>query len=174
MNTLPLTRGRVAAFYAAVVGAGLVVVSSADVWPLRVVYNASASVPIGWYGVAEAEPVDVGDLVIARPPIRAEILLAERGYLAAGVPILKFVAARAGQRVCRTGEVVTIDDLEVATARDRDGAGRALPRWNGCRELGEGEVFLLNTAAPDSFDGRYFGPVSINSIIGKATPLWTW
>ncbi len=40
--------------------------------------------------------------------------------------------------------------------------------------LGPGEVFLLNTAAPDSFDGRYFGPVSTNSIIGKATPLWTW
>ena len=171
---LPLTRGRVAALYAAVVGAGLVVASSADVWPLRVVYNASASVPIGWYGVAEPEPVSVGDLVIARAPIRAETLLAERGYLAAGVPILKFVAARAGQRVCRRDEAVTIDDLVVALARDRDGVGRELPRWNGCRVLGLGEVFLLNTASPDSFDGRYFGPVSTNSIIGKATPLWTW
>ena len=174
MNALSLTRGRVAAFYAAVVGAGLVAASSADVWPLRVVYNASASVPIGWYGVAEAEPVTVGELVVARPPIRAETLLAERGYLAAGVPILKFVAARAGQRVCRRDDAVTIDDREVAAARERDGAGRALPRWNGCRVLGPGEVFLLNAAAPDSFDGRYFGPVSTNSIIGKATPLWTW
>ena len=174
MNTLPFTRGRVAAFCAAVVGTGLVVASSADVWPLRVVYNASASVPVGWYGVAEAETVTVGDLVIARPPMRAETLLAERGYLAAGVPILKFVAARAGQRVCRTDEAVTIDDREVALARGRDGAGRALPRWNGCRVLGPGEVFLLNAAAPDSFDGRYFGPVPTNSIIGKATPLWTW
>lgn len=174
MSAMHLTAGRAAAFYATVIAAGLVIASTAEIWPLRVVYNASRSVPIGWYAVGEAEPVSVGDLVVARPPVRAETLLAERGYLAAGVPILKFVAARTGQRVCRTGEAVTIDNREAATARGRDGAGRALPQWNGCRVLGPGEVFLLNTAAPDSFDGRYFGPVSTNSIIGKATPLWTW
>ena len=174
MNTLVLTRGRVAALYSAVIAAGLVIASTADIWPLRIVYNASASVPIGWYVVAEPEPVNVGELVVARPPIRAETLLAERGYLAAGVPILKFVAARAGQQVCRTVDKVTIDGAAVASARDRDSSGRPLPRWDGCRVLGPGEVLLLNTAAPDSFDGRYFGPVSVTSIIGKATPLWTW
>ena len=174
MNTLVLTRGRVAALYAAVIGAGLVITSTADIWPLRIVYNASASVPIGWYAVGEPEPVNVGELVVARLPIRAESLLAERGYLAAGVPILKFVVARAGQQVCRTGDEVTIDGGAVATARDRDGSGRPLPRWDGCRVLGPGQVFLLNTDAPGSFDGRYFGPVPITSIIGKATPLWTW
>ena len=174
MNTLLLTRGRVASLYAAVIGTGLVIASTADIWPLRIVYNASASVPLGWYAVGEPEPVNVGELVVARPPIRAETLLAERGYLAAGVPILKFVVARAGQQVCRTGDEVTIDGAAVATARDRDSSGRSLPRWDGCRVLAPGEVLLLNTAAPDSFDGRYFGPVSITSIIGKATPLWTW
>ena len=70
--------------------------------------------------------------------------------------------------------MVTVDDHVVAAARERDGAGRALPRWDGCRVLGPGDVFLLNAAAPDSFDGRYFGPVPTASIIGKATPLWTW
>ncbi len=174
MSANHLTAGRAAAFYATVIAAGLVIASTADIWPIRVVYNASASVPIGWYGVGEAEPVGVGDLVVARPPIRAETLLTERGYLAAGVPILKFVVAREGQSVCRAGEVITVDDVAIAVARDRDGAGRTLPLWNGCRLLGPGDVFLLNAAAPDSFDGRYFGPVPITSIIGKATPLWTW
>ena len=174
MNARLLTRGRIAALYSSVVGAGLVVASTAHIWPLRIIYNASASVPIGWYAVGEPAPVSVGDLVVARPPFRAETLLVARGYLAAGVPILKFVRARAGQRVCRSADLITIDGAAVALARDRDRAGRGLPRWTGCRVLGPGDVFLLNAARPDSFDGRYFGPVSVTSIIGTATPLWTW
>ncbi len=174
MSALRLARGRVAALCTAVVGAGLVAASTAEVWPLRIVYNASASVPIGWYTVGVSAPVNVGDLVVARPPIRAETLLVTRGYLGAGVPILKFVRAEAGQRVCRSANLITIDGVAVASARDRDRAGRVLPRWTGCRVLGPGDVFLLNAARPDSFDGRYFGPVSVTSIIGTATPLWTW
>ena len=174
MIAIGLTRGGVAALYTAVVGAGLVAASTAEVWPLRIVYNASASVPIGWYAVGGSAPVNVGDLVVARPPIRAETLLVARGYLAPGVPILKFVRAGPGQRVCRLADLVTIDGVAVALARDRDRAGRLLPRWTGCRVLGPGDVFLLNAARPDSFDGRYFGPVSVTSIIGTATPLWTW
>jgi len=76
--------------------------------------------------------------------------------------------------VCRVGDVVTFDDRTVAQALDADDEGRPLPRWSGCRAIGPGKVFLLNAAAPASFDGRYFGPVSTTSIIGKATPLWTW
>ena len=174
MNARLLTQGRIAALYAAVVGAGLVAASTAEVWPLRIVYNASASVPLGWYTVDEPAPVNVGDLVVAKPPLRAETLLVTRGYLATGVPILKFVSARAGQRVCRSADLVTIDGVAVASARDRDRAGRPLPRWTGCRRLSLSDVFLLNAARPDSFDGRYFGPVPVTSIIGTATPLWTW
>ena len=173
MSAISLTRGR-AALFTALVGAGLVAASTAHGWPLRIIYNASASVPIGWYAVDDADRVNVGELVVARPPIRAETLLVERRYLAAGVPILKFVRARAGQRVCRSADLVTVDGVAVASARDRDRAGRPLPRWTGCRMLGPGDVLLLNAARPDSFDGRYFGPVSVTSIIGTATPLWTW
>lgn len=45
--------------------------------------------------------------------------------------------------------------------------------WQGCRRIGEDEVFLMNGAVPDSFDGRYFGPISTTAIIGKAHLLWT-
>ena len=172
--TFRLSLGRSAALSVSVLGAGLVLASTARIWPVRTLYNASASVPLGWYAVGPAHEVAVGDLVVAHPPSDAERLLVERGYLGSGVPILKFVRARAGQRVCRDGDAVTIDGAAVGTARESDSAGRELPRWSGCRLLGPGEVFLFNAAALGSFDSRYFGPVAIPSIIGKATPVWTW
>ena len=172
--SLRLSGGRLATFHVAALGALLVVASTADTWPLRVVYNASASVPLGWYRVSDSDEPKVGDVVVARPPLRAERLLVERGYIGSGVPLLKVVMAQEGARVCREDGAITIDAAPVGTARDRDGLGRPLPRWRGCRVLGAGEVFLFNRDAPGSFDGRYFGPVSVTSIIGKATPLWTW
>jgi len=171
---LDLSKRRAVTFYVAMIGAALVVASAADIWPLRLVYNASASVPMGFYAVGEIDDPAVGDLVVARLPVHAAELLVERGYLAPDVPVLKHVMARTGQRVCRVGNAVTIGDRPAVTALDVDDVGRLLPRWSGCRVLGPGEVFLLNAAAPASFDGRYFGPVSNTSIIGKLTPLWTW
>lgn len=169
-----LSRGRVAAFYATLFGASLVIASAADIWPLRLVYNASASVPIGFYSVGDTDELAAGDLVIAHPPLRAERLAVERRYLGVGVPLVKRIGAVPGSTVCRDVDRITIDGTPAAVAREADGLGRALPRWTGCRQLGPGEVLLLNSGVPGSFDGRYFGPSPARDIIGKATPLWTW
>jgi hypothetical protein len=39
--------------------------------------------------------------------------------------------------------------------------------------LRTGELFLMNPAAPDSFDGRYFGVLRLTHVIGRAAPVWT-
>ena len=141
---------------------------------MRLVYNASASVPLGFYTVRDTGELAAGDLVIARPPLRAERMLVERKYLGVDVPLVKQIGAVPGSTVCRDADRITIDATPAAMARDVDGFGRPLPRWTGCRLLGPGEVFLLNSGVPGSFDGRYFGPSPARDIIGKATPLWTW
>ncbi|RVA02060.1 S26 family signal peptidase, partial [Mesorhizobium sp. M7A.F.Ca.US.001.02.1.1] len=41
----------------------------------------------------------------------------------------------------------------------------------GCRVISDGEVFLMNRDAADSFDGRYFGPLPLTSVIGRAVPV---
>ena len=174
MNPLRLSRGQVAAFYATLIGTGLLVASAADIWPLRLVYNASASVPLGFYAVRDAGELSAGDLVIAHPPLSAERMLVDRRYLGVGVPLVKQIGAMPGSTVCRDADRITIDGTPAAVARDADSLGRALPRWSGCRELRPGEVFLLNSGVPGSFDGRYFGPSPARDIVGKATPLWTW
>lgn len=137
------------------------------------VWNATASVPTGLYAIRGKASLQVGERVAIEPPHALRALLSERGYLPTGVPLLKRIAAVSGQRVCRFGHGVTIDGTFVGAARDRDRLGRPLPVWFGCRTLRSGELFVMNAAAPDSFDGRYFGVLPIADVIGRATPVWT-
>lgn len=169
-----LSRRRIAAFHLAALGVIAIGASTANVWPTRLVYNASASVPLGWYAISDPQAIGPGDLVIVRTPSAVEPLLIERGYIGAGVPLVKRIGAIPGSIVCRDGVRVSVNGTPAAVAKNADALGRALPRWNGCRRLGPGDVFLLNTGSPGSFDGRYFGPSPARDIIGKARPLWTW
>ena len=139
--------------------------------PPQLVYNASDSVPVGWYRIAPANSLAPGDLVLVRLPPDALSLAAQRGYLPTNVPLLKTVTAMAPQRVCVQGSQVRIDGVVVATRLRWDRQGRPLPTWQACRRLAGDELFLLSNN-PGSFDSRYFGPVSVEAVIGQAQPLW--
>ena len=137
------------------------------------VWNATASVPTGLYYIAGSNELAVGDRVLVDPPPGLRGFLAERGYLPLGVPLIKRIAALPGAEVCRAGLVLTIDGRPAARARRADRMRRPLPVWSGCRRLLQGEVFVLNPHIPESFDGRYFGPLAQDRIAGRAVPLWT-
>lgn len=138
----------------------------------QLIWNATSSVPIGLYRIVSADPLTVGTLVVVKTPPSFARLFSERAYLPLGVPLVKPIAAMAGDAVCRHGRNVTIDSRVAAIALDRDRLGRKLPRWQGCRRVAASEVFLLATSRPDSLDSRYFGPVPVSSVIGRAVPLW--
>lgn len=139
----------------------------------RLVWNASPSAPIGLYRVTTGSDLHAGDMVIAWAPAEARRLAARRHYLPRGVPMVKRIAAAKGDTVCAIGPVVTINGRRVAARRRFDRQGRVLPWWRGCVRLRAGELFLLMRGAPDSFDGRYFGPIGADAVIGKAHRLWT-
>jgi conjugative transfer signal peptidase TraF len=162
------------AIWALLAGAaiGLTALPAIIAVPPVLLWNASASVPIGLYAVHRPGALHIGDVVVVRPPEPLARDLDARRSLPMGVPLIKPVAALAGQMVCRRGGAVSIGGTVLAQVRDRDGRGRPLPAWQGCHRLGSDEVFLLNPAQPDSFDGRYFGPLPASTVIGRATPLW--
>ena len=141
---------------------------------LRLVWNASASVPVGLYHIAPEPAPHRGELVALRPPRTLARYMAARRYVEAGALLVKPVAAVAGQRICRDGAVVTIDGTKAAVALSVDRIRRPLPVWTGCRTLARGTIFLLAPAVPASFDGRYFGAVPTANVVGRAVPLWTW
>jgi conjugative transfer signal peptidase TraF len=138
------------------------------------VWNASESVPIGLYRVQPASKLTVTDLVVAMPPEPLATFLSQGGYLPRGVPLIKRVLALPGQTVCRKGLAISVDGIEMGAARKRDSRGRPLPDWQDCRVVAKGDVFLMNSDEPASFDGRYFGPIAVSSIIGRADALWTF
>lgn len=137
------------------------------------VWNATASVPTGLYHIRGKASLHVGERVAIDPPPELRTYLAERGYLPSGVPLLKEIAALRGDRVCRIGLVITINGAEVGLARRLDSQARPLPDWQGCQTIRADQIFVMNRSAPDSFDGRYFGPIARSHVIGRASPVWT-
>ncbi|WP_202841529.1 S26 family signal peptidase [Luteimonas saliphila] len=142
-------------------------------WPTWLVYNPSDSAPRGWYLQRPARELRPGTSVFARLPSDAAQLAHARGYLPQHLLILKRIGAAGGQHVCVRDGLVRIDGRVVAVLRTRDGRGRSLAAWPGCRPLVADEVFLFASESPASFDSRYFGPVRREAILGEAVPLWT-
>ncbi|WP_050455789.1 S26 family signal peptidase [Candidatus Burkholderia verschuerenii] len=146
----------------------------------RLTYNASESVPVGWYRVdpldhrtGSATPVpSVNNIVLVSLPTETAALAAQRGYLPAHVRLLKRIAAIAPQAVYIDDHRVRIDGVPVAAVLATDRMGRPLPSWQQCRRLRPGELFLLGTTSPASFDSRYFGPVHVSNVLGMAHPIW--
>lgn len=139
----------------------------------RLVWNASASAPIGLYRVAPGSAVSRDDMVIARTPLSVRALAANRRYIPSNVPLVKRVAGVPGDLVCAAGTTIAVNGRVFAIRRANDRLGRPLPWWHGCRTLRNGALLLLMAGTPDSFDGRYFGPTEAGDVIGRATPLWT-
>ncbi len=146
----------------------------------RLTYNPSDSVAVGWYRIDPFDPrtaslprpLSVDSIVLVPLPAEAAALAAQRGYLPTRVPLLKRIGAVAPQEVCIAGGIVHIDGVPSAAVLRADRLGRPLPSLQLCRRLKPGELFLLSTTNPASFDSRYFGPVSASTVIGVAHPVW--
>ncbi len=141
--------------------------------PLKLIWNVSASVPVGLYSVEPADHLEVTDLVVVLPPPPLAAFLIGRGYLGEGTPLLKRVMGLPGQDVCRFSDAITVDGVPLGEALRRDRLGRDLPVWQGCHRVAPGYIFLMNPDVGDSLDGRYFGPIPATTVIGRAMPLLT-
>ena len=133
------------------------------------IWNASKSVPIGWYLVEHRQPKP-HEIAVVKLEDWPELYASSRGYLPTHVWLLKPVLGLPPAVVCRFGRYVFVDGKMVARAKLFDLRHRILPRWMGCHTLNSDEVFLI--ARPrNSFDSRYFGPVKLSQVIGVAHRL---
>ena len=106
-------------------------IASTRILPIKLIYNASESVPTGLYWVDHAY-VARGDYVLVRVPESVRKLVEERRYLPPNIPLIKQVAGAEDDVICRQGREILIDNVTVAMARIRDGQDRLMPFWHGC------------------------------------------
>jgi conjugative transfer signal peptidase TraF len=171
--SLAMTRQRATLVVMVISIAMLTFTSLAKQMP-HLIWNASKSVPVGLYTIAPIRKLLVTNLVVVMPPEPLAVFLADGGYLPLGIPLVKPILALSGQSICRHELSVSVDGIEVGVALDHDRRGRVLPVWQGCRVIKLDEVFLMSRYEPASLDGRYFGPLPVSAIVGRAEPLWTF
>lgn len=143
--------------------------------------NLTPSEPLGVWRIQQLDrPIQVGDLVFVCPPISDTMLEARaRGYLRHGLctggvaPLIKTVAAISGQRI-EVSDLVRIDgrSLPHSWLMRRDGQGRRMLPYGG-GVIPPGDVYL-HSDFPGSFDSRYFGPLSTETVLGLAREVWTY
>lgn len=163
-----IDRSRLLLFLAGIAAAALAAAALAAPRDL-LLYNHSPSVPEGLYIRADG-PVAVGAFVTVRARDVAPEEARRRNFDDASDRFIKRIAAVGGDRVCGDGQSVAIGEgVTVVTVDQRyeptEDDGARLKGWRGCRILDDDEVLLLGDT-PDSFDGRYWGPVSVDLIEG--------
>lgn len=135
------------------------------------IWNVSASIPIGLYVVEWRSP-RIGEIAVLKPPKWASILADQRGYLPSSALLLKPVAAEEGDVVCRFGALVFVNGGLRAKALRDDRLKRPLPSWKGCLRLGRRQIFVLSKRK-DSFDSRYFGLVEKHQVMGTGRLIFS-
>lgn len=138
-----------------------------------VLYPISGSLPEGLYLRTFEQPTP-GKIIAFAVPDVVRRYQAERGTDAAsGFLFLKPVIAGPGDRVCNSAAGgLAINGAWVAPTMTHDREGRRLPRWVGCRNLGEDRFFTFSDWVPNSLDSRYFGPIDNADIAGVYRPLF--
>lgn len=138
--------------------------------PEILIWNRSESAPTGLY-LKDDLSLERGRWVLVSSEAKTAKWIASRGYLAPGWPLIKQIRGLPGEQICRSDQLITINNSLVAQAKTSDNRGRKMPVWSGCITLRSDQVFLINEH-PSSLDGRYFGATSMRDLSGGATPLF--
>jgi type IV secretory pathway protease TraF len=123
--------------------------------------NIGSSMPHGWYVRVYFGKVQPGAVVVRKDPPGFKLRW-----------LMKRVEAVGGDRFCWR------EDLGTHTIGERvmpppspEAAALNIAVWHGCRVLGRDEIVGYGQSS-DSWDSRYFGPVTIDQIWGIYRPLW--
>ena len=150
----------------------LLLISNA--FPRQLIYNISPSLPLGWYLRKKGEEIRRGTIVEFAIPNAAYGYVGDRlGHVNPNWYILKKVLAVSGDHVSTVGDNLLINFKPVAPILTTDSRGKPMPIWRASRVLRRREYFVYSGLIINSFDSRYYGPISESDVRGVYVPLWT-
>ncbi|MGC1586736.1 MAG: conjugative transfer signal peptidase TraF [Rhodomicrobium sp.] len=174
-------RSRSAGFAAWLILAALI---SSVSWAHRSGYrlNTTSSLPLGlWRVTPLLRPPARGEIVSLCPPPIALFLEAKaRFYLGPGAcpggfePMLKPVAGLPGDRVEVSERGLSVNGKLLPNSKPlaADPSGRPLiPLAPGSFTVASRQILLVSSFNPQSFDGRYFGPLPVSAVRSLAYPV---
>jgi conjugative transfer signal peptidase TraF len=178
-----MTRGRKTGI-AGLLLAAAILAGGAAAQSAGVSLNTTPSLPMGlWLTTAAPAPLRVHQVVAFCPPATAPFELAyRRDYLAKGAcpsgfeQMLKPIVALAGDTVTISPAGIAVDGALIPSSRPLlcDSNGRALQTVpDGTYQVTAGEMWLVSSFNPRSYDSRYFGPVPTSTARATARPLLT-
>jgi type IV secretory pathway protease TraF len=130
--------------------------------------NCSPSAPYGFYRLRPVPAALTPGLLVVLP-VPASV----QHVWPFWVPIMKPVAAVAGDEVCVQAQRLVVRGVDYGVVYDT-AHGMSVPHLDaGCQIVPPGAVFL-GSQEPKSLDSRYFASVPLAAVVAVATPLWTW
>lgn len=137
-------------------------------WHLAIDPQVVKCLPYDYFVVAQNKPEDI---VSGRFYRYTAVGLAP--VMKDGTPLVKIAAAVAGDKVDVNEKGIFINGKKWGDVNSyvMNKTSRSLASVTRSYVVAPGEVLLLGTL-PRSYDGRYFGPVAIKQVTGRAFPLW--
>lgn len=134
-------------------------------------YQGTTSMRKGFYLVSPNKHFHRGDIVLFKPPKKILAFLLQKKWLPKSGLMLKYVIGIPGDYVCQNKKWIYLNHHQIAPIFCEYSLGKQLPNNHFCGKLAQHQYLLMSTRLKRSFDGRYFGPVSDDKIIGRAIPL---
>lgn len=157
---------------AGVIGSLLTVSALWSQFSPTLIINYTQSMPIGVYKIEHISEWRHGMPVAITVPEHVKSLLHERGWLSKKGLLIKPIGALPSDEVCIDNAVVKVNGSTRGAVFSKDSNGLPIPMIRGCFHIKAGQLFLLSTHIARSFDGRYFGPIPMDQVLGEAVPLW--
>ena len=70
--------------------------------------------------------------------------------------------------------LIKVNGTYIGPISNIDSARKSVATFTGKFLYSKRPIFTIATRIPNSFDGRYFGPVAFTSILGKAKAIFTF
>lgn len=140
-----------------------------------ITYQATPSMPQGWYWVTPVNfPLKRHEVVVFQPPLPTKKFLVHHQWLPHSGYMMKYVIGIPGDSACNLNGVIQLNHRSLGSVKRRTPHKNIqLPLTHFCGVIPPHHYLLMNPGLDDSYDGRYFGPVSQSTIQGTARPIWT-